>query len=632
VATAVSPPPAPPPSASLSSASKSATASAARAAPSGAGPAAAASSEVAVFSFPLRDTAATLNLWPVDVAHVERVVLLSRLNEVTPAATREALVSASGGAPSVSVPASLTVFQAAVRTLVPGGEKLSTAQRQFVSRALDGAYLVLVAVGRIRGGGSGGSSERAVSTADVFLLLLLCCGGNKSEKLGAAFDAFCENQGGMSQSGLAHMLRTTLWCLFACRDPSTARSEAAAGDTTTVSDVSSAARAYAEAVFIGASLDASLALSFERFADFYSNGGFEVLPWLELFSLRKFVPGAAVVQQEQGRATGGSHAAAAAAATAGVAASAAATAGDENRSDVEAPASLPETAESAEADSDGLIFALDSDAARSFSSSSGLDAKTPVEVARAVLAHAGSKDAVEAGSEHLMLTRQAYFNAVRQLVQGASLSESLQKSLTSRFSALFDSAVSLSRELVGRSAGNAAAQGPTARKIADAVVVVAALLPFCALADGTAGRSAASKLAVLWDLSASGPLGAEGEARGTLANANGATAEGSQPHALLSQEQLAALLARALCGFSAAGSATGRAAADPAAVAKSCVLLATRLSRDAASRTATTRSLGHPLALSTVVDWLSDSEAEPRGSSEAGKRTIAAYLALAGIE
>lgn len=229
---------------------------------------------------------------------------LSKLGAVSVAAAHSALASASGSPPAASVPVSLATFQQAVRGIVPGGAQLSLLERKMLSRSLDGAFLVLDAVGRV------GASriQEGASSADALALLLLYCGGNKSEKLSAIFDAYANcgvnSCAGLSQAGLAHLLQTTLWCLFACRDPSTARAEAAAGDSTTVADVAAASRSYAAAVFESVSglqatttavtpgRDASIddsTITFDDFANYYSRGGFETLPWLELFSLHKFL-------------------------------------------------------------------------------------------------------------------------------------------------------------------------------------------------------------------------------------------------------------------------------------------------------------------------------------------------------
>ena len=402
----------------------------------------------AVFVFPLRGTASAIRIWPTDIAHFRSVVTSFGGGDTSAADVLRVVDSTCAVAPgSGGVP--LGAFQGAVRALVAGGESLPEADRRLLSATFRGAHAALTALG---GPGVGASA------ADLLVPLLFCVGGStKSEKLLAAYTAYCDSEegggGGITRSALTRLLRTVLMSLFIFRKPTASTESAAAGEAT-VGDLSVAAEGYAELAFSAAEVEPPATLPFERFAAFYSASGYAVLPFIELLSLRKFLPVSPPPQQQP-------------------------------TPDPKAPEVTATAAAWAPSDAVRAAMAVDLVSVQYLSALSGLGIHSTSVVADGIL------QAAEPGSDSgtavadAIVSRTDFFKALRQLVASReSLSETEQRDMTRRFGAAFDALVGLG--------GRPGSCDETSITVVAAPLAAAVLIPLC-------HGSADSKVQALWD-------------------------------------------------------------------------------------------------------------------------------------
>ena len=121
-----------------------------------------------------------------------------------------------------------------------------------------------------------------------FLLLVACgitvlCGGRKSDKLEFAYELMDDDKDGkLSRQGLWRYLRAFLTVLVTLSSSRNVMKE-----ERTLSAVDSGA-SWACSQAFGSDSNVRL-ICFDEFAAWYTNGGYSIIPWLELLDLRKWV-------------------------------------------------------------------------------------------------------------------------------------------------------------------------------------------------------------------------------------------------------------------------------------------------------------------------------------------------------
>jgi len=113
--------------------------------------------------------------------------------------------------------------------------------------------------------------------------LILFAGGSKSEKLSVAYEYFeAEAQGFMTREHMLVYLRSFLTILLAL-NKNALKMEAAEAQQM----VETGAYAITQRVFEDTQHDGDY-INFDEFKDWYNNGGFKLVPWLELLDLKKW--------------------------------------------------------------------------------------------------------------------------------------------------------------------------------------------------------------------------------------------------------------------------------------------------------------------------------------------------------
>lgn len=131
-----------------------------------------------------------------------------------------------------------------------------------------------------------------VDFAELVAAFSLLCDGTKSDKLSLAFRLFDTNvDGRLTRRQLWRFLRSFLTALFCLS--SAAADEPVESLYTVIDD---ATVTTAQLIFAKASETRSTSrqgVTFEEFGNWYNDGGFELLPWLELLDLNKWPTSAA---------------------------------------------------------------------------------------------------------------------------------------------------------------------------------------------------------------------------------------------------------------------------------------------------------------------------------------------------
>ena len=228
-----------------------------------------ASSDAAVFEFPLSVDSVddeSLSIYQGDVDNLRMIVSKTKLHTLAPARMHETFEAAAKQGVLDKA-----AFDDCVRRLVPGHD-LDEKDKSWLSFALSNVFYSYDR-----------SGDSCVDTRELASGFSLFASGNKSEKLLLAFQAFDDdNDGLLSKRGLWKYLRSFLTVLLSLVQ---GMLDVPMEDMAAIVD--NGAVQLTETVFASCgSADGSVA--FEQFADWYTNGGFETAPWLELLDLRKW--------------------------------------------------------------------------------------------------------------------------------------------------------------------------------------------------------------------------------------------------------------------------------------------------------------------------------------------------------
>jgi Ca2+-binding EF-hand superfamily protein len=225
----------------------------------------------AVFNFQLTDDGKSFSLYPWDVENLHLIASVSGLAERLPSEVIEGVLAAQ------SKPAtflSKSDFDSAMRDLIPGGS-LAEEEKAFLTFALSNVYYAF--------------DYKQLGVVDMKEFVSgfsMLSKGNKSDKLALAFQLFDDsNTGFLSQNELAKYLRAFLAMMIAlCEHYLDLESEARN------KFINESIEGLVTKIFIetAKSREHDGFISFEEFATWYSNGGFSVMPWLELLDLKKW--------------------------------------------------------------------------------------------------------------------------------------------------------------------------------------------------------------------------------------------------------------------------------------------------------------------------------------------------------
>lgn len=222
-----------------------------------------------VFVFQLDDDGETvLEITEGDVDELMRLVEISRINEIHADEMVE-VFSAEAGSSGTLTKAG---FDRSIRKLVPG-EALDTRQKEYLSFALSNLFYAFDR--------DGNDSVDFEEFAAGFALL---ASGSKSDKLALAFRMFDEDDDGyISRREMWRYMRAYLTMLASLNEGTRALSYA---DVSAIVD--GAAVDLTRRVFTEADQNKDNFISYEEFGQWYNEGGFEVIPWLELLDLKKW--------------------------------------------------------------------------------------------------------------------------------------------------------------------------------------------------------------------------------------------------------------------------------------------------------------------------------------------------------
>merc|ERR1711871_508087 len=238
--------------------------------PSDAGASEADTKEPPMFEFVLNSDGDTLTLSPSDVESVRRLVRTTGLLESLFFDIQSSLKKQA-----VAGTVDRKGYVAALGDLL-SLEALETFDREF-------AIGMLVKIFNAYDE----ESTMAVPINNLTAGLTAFVSGSKSQKLGYIFDVFCGDQDGLlTQGGLSRFLRSLLAALGAT---STAMSERQPEALKSCYD--KASDELTQQIFRkmkGEKQESETAISFSEFADWYTEGGYEMIPWLELLDLNKW--------------------------------------------------------------------------------------------------------------------------------------------------------------------------------------------------------------------------------------------------------------------------------------------------------------------------------------------------------
>jgi len=235
------------------------------AAPSGAG----GDSAGPVFVFQLDDEGETvLEITEQDVDELMRLVAISRISEIHADDMVQVFAEEAGSSGTLSK----TGFDRAIRKLVPGSS-LDDDQKSYLSFALSNLFYAFDR-----------DHSDAVDFDEFAAGFALLASGSKSDKLALAFRMFDEDDDGyISRREMWRYVRAYLTMLASLNEGTRALSYA---DVSAIVD--GAAVDLTRRVFSEADLNKDNLISYEEFGQWYNDGGFEVIPWLELLDVSKW--------------------------------------------------------------------------------------------------------------------------------------------------------------------------------------------------------------------------------------------------------------------------------------------------------------------------------------------------------
>jgi hypothetical protein len=207
------------------------------------------------------------------------------VQEIDPENACNVILSSASSSGSLSKSA----FDSTMRLLVPTlSSRASRESKRILLKLLDDVY---DAFPRSKDG-----NPNALEVACGFTVL---CKGKKSDKLEFAFEVLDKNKRGrLSQDDTARYLKSFLSVLLCIAFSSALHNDSMDDKVTTMKgvDCDKTSRTIAKIAKAGAEWAASRAfdgssksLSFDDFADWYTNSGYSSVPWLELLDIQKWV-------------------------------------------------------------------------------------------------------------------------------------------------------------------------------------------------------------------------------------------------------------------------------------------------------------------------------------------------------
>jgi Ca2+-binding EF-hand superfamily protein len=161
-------------------------------------------------------------------------------------------------------------FDRIIRALIPG-KSLSAQDKRSLSVILSSIYSAYDRAG-----------DKRVSLLDFCAGFSVFAQGNKAGKLSVAFEAFDSGgEGSLDQTGLQRFLSAFLTMLFALNDEACSRPAEEAWQA-----VDRYTGTLARQIIDG--FRPQFRITFAQFAQFYTNGGYTVVPWLELLCVDKW--------------------------------------------------------------------------------------------------------------------------------------------------------------------------------------------------------------------------------------------------------------------------------------------------------------------------------------------------------
>lgn len=229
-----------------------------------------------IFRFVLTSEGDEMEFHRHDVAQLHRLLAISDLDQRLPGELYKALAFAGERvAESDSDPLVLSrlAFHQVIRQLIPGSS-LSGEDKRMFSVLLSSIFSAFDR-----------TSSKQVPLVDFACGFTVLSKGSKSEKLAHAFDRFDPTRTGkLTVPVFRRYLASFLTFLLALNDEACRRP---AGEVWKVVD--DAVAEIADRVFADVGLDEdSSGITFEQIATWYTSGGHEVLPWLELLSIAKW--------------------------------------------------------------------------------------------------------------------------------------------------------------------------------------------------------------------------------------------------------------------------------------------------------------------------------------------------------
>ena len=231
------------------------------------------------FDFTLTLDGDKLSIFPTDVNGLADAMSLSKLDEIAPLQMQDVVQSIGYEGDVIEQ----DDFDYIIRTLVPG-DSLTMPDKRFLSSFFSKYFLCMEEFYKF----TNGDNDQSI-TANRFLVgMVLLSEGSKSSKLSFAFNLIAETDDEtLSKEELASFFGSLLLSLHSVTE-SMKKAINAYGLAKVMHGIVNAAAALSATVFDQSDKVDSDRINFEEFADWYTYGGFEVAPWLELLDLKKW--------------------------------------------------------------------------------------------------------------------------------------------------------------------------------------------------------------------------------------------------------------------------------------------------------------------------------------------------------